>query len=118
MQLESPTLLHDVLQAADTIIEFIEGETFDDYLGDLKLRSAVERQFQIIGEALARLSRIDPETSARISDCSRIVSFRNILVHAYAQVNDRIVWGAARGSLPKLRVEVIGLLAEATDIDG
>ena len=115
MRLESLTLLHDVLQATDIITGFIEGKTFDDYLGDLKLRSAVERQFQIIGEALSRLSRIDPETAARISDCPRIVSFRNILVHAYAQVNDRIVWGAACGSLPTLRVEVTGLLAEASD---
>ena len=118
MQLDPMTPLHDVLKATDIIVGLVEGKTFDDYLADLKLRSAVERQFQIIGEALAHLSRIDPETAARITDCPRIVSFRNILVHAYAQVNDRIVWGAARGSLPRLRAEVVALLGEANDIEG
>ena len=47
MQLDSMTPLHDVLKATDIIVGLVEGKTFDDYLSDLKLRSAVERQFQI-----------------------------------------------------------------------
>lgn len=57
------------------------------------LRMAVERAFAIAGEALAQLARIDSATADRITDCRSIIAFRNILIHAYAQVDDRLVWG-------------------------
>jgi Uncharacterized conserved protein len=74
------------------------------------VRSAVERQFEIIGEALAQLARIDPDTAIHITDAKRIVSFRNLLVHGYAQVDQRIVWDVLEHKLPKLRQEVEALL--------
>jgi uncharacterized protein with HEPN domain len=77
------------------------------------LRAAVERQFEIIGEALVRLARLDEDFVARISEHRRIVAFRNILVHGYADVDDRLVWDVVRSKLPLLLREVDGLLAES-----
>ncbi len=64
------------------------------------LRSAVERQIQIIGEALNRLSKVDPATADRITDLARIVAFRNVLVHGYAQIDDALVWEVASTRVP------------------
>jgi uncharacterized protein with HEPN domain len=77
------------------------------------LRAAVERQFEIIGEALVRLARLDEGFVARISEHRRIVAFRNILIHGYADVDDRLVWDVVQSKLPLLLREVEGLLAES-----
>ena len=66
------------------------------------LRAAVERQFEIIGEAFTALRRIDPAIAATISELPRIVAFGNILVHNYAGVDDRIVWDVVENDLTPL----------------
>ena len=110
MQLESKKYLYDVLQAAKHIEQFCQSKTFTEYETDALLRSAVERQFQIIVEALRQLHTDDPTTAAEISEHARIVAFRNILIHGYAQVDDRIVWDVMQAKLPTLRREVEALL--------
>ncbi len=110
MRLESKKYLFDILQAAKRIHEFCEGKSFADYEAEALLRSAVERQFEIIGEALRRLGGDDPATAAKITEGARIVAFRNILIHGYAQVDDRIVWGVLETKLPTLASEVEALL--------
>jgi uncharacterized protein with HEPN domain len=92
----------DALQAAERASRFTKGRSFDDYLADDMLRAAVERQFEIIGEALGNLRRVAPELAAQIPDLTQIVAFRNILIHAYASVDDRLVWGVVEGDLPLL----------------
>ena len=76
------------------------------------LRFAVERAFAIIGEALAQLARVDAAIAARLSEYRSIVAFRNILVHAYAQVDDRIVWGIVQSKRPVLIREANALMSE------
>jgi uncharacterized protein with HEPN domain len=78
------------------------------------LRSAVERQFEIIGEALTKLAKIDQETTNLISEHRRIIAFRNILIHGYAQIDERLVWGVLDSKLPTLSKEVKRLLEEPT----
>jgi uncharacterized protein with HEPN domain len=78
------------------------------------LRSAVERQFEIVGEGVNQLSRIDPDTASRITEFQRIILFRNILIHGYANVDDRVVWGMIEGKLSTLKEDVSALLAEAS----
>jgi uncharacterized protein with HEPN domain len=104
--------LWDAQQAAERIARFLDGKTFDDYLADEQLRSAVERQFEIIGEALAQLARFDPTIAAGLPDLPRIVAFRNVLIHGYATVDDRLVWGVVEGSLPGLRSHLSELLTD------
>jgi len=88
MQLKDRKYLFDIQRAADRITRFCIGKEFQQYQPVELLRSAVERQFEIIGEALSRLAQNNPEISARIPECRRIIAFRNILIHGYATVDD------------------------------
>ncbi len=110
MRLESKKYLFDIQQAARRTAEFIKNKGFPDYEADAMLRAAVERQFEIIGEALRRLSKEDAPTAAWISQHARIIAFRNILVHGYADIDDRIVWDIVESNLPQLLLEVESLL--------
>jgi uncharacterized protein with HEPN domain len=97
------------------LMRFAEGKSFADYEWDEMLRSAVERQFEIIGETLSQLSRIDLDTAYQISEYRRIIAFRNILIHGYAQIDDRIVWDLLQTKLPLLRREAQQLLDAEVD---
>jgi uncharacterized protein with HEPN domain len=110
MRLESKKYLYDVQQAAKKIMEFTLNKKQSDYAADAMLRAAVERQFEIIGEALRQLSKEDSRTAARVRDSARIVAFRNILVHGYAEIDDRIVWDIVQSKLPALLEDVESLL--------
>jgi uncharacterized protein with HEPN domain len=114
MRLESKKYLFDINQAAGLLTDFTRGKSFADFQGDPMLRSAVERQFEIIGEALTKLAKVDQETAALISEHRRIIAFRNILIHGYAQIDDRLVWGVLDSKLPTLSQEVKKLLEEET----
>ncbi|MCX7992168.1 MAG: DUF86 domain-containing protein [Fimbriimonadales bacterium] len=99
-------LFADILQAGERIQRFVESVEYEaDAQNDL-LQSAVERQFLIIGEALARLRRDFPDLYAQISDGPQIVGFRNVLVHGYDVIDPQIVWSAATVNLPQLLSEI------------
>lgn len=106
-------LLFDVIQSGRSIREWCAGRTFFEYEKDRQLRKAVEREFEIIGEALNRLTQADPSTAARIGGLNRIVGFRNRIIHGYDAVDDATVWGVAEDHLPRLLGEVEQLLRDA-----
>ena len=110
MRLESKKILEDIRLAAANILEFTCDKNFNDYENDQMLESAVERQFEIIGEALNRLAKADPETVSKISGFQRIISFRNILIHGYDIVENTVVWDVIQQDLPKLHNQVKNLL--------
>jgi uncharacterized protein with HEPN domain len=112
LQRERRSFLWDVRESADAIAGFLVGRTLADYSCDLMLRSAVERQFEIIGEALSQLARLAPELAARIPELPRVVAFRNRLIHGYRTVLDATVWRTAQEDLPNLRNRVAALLTE------
>ena len=108
MQPESPKLLEDIRVAAEYVLNKTQGSSLDAYLADDVLRPAVERHFEIIGEALNRLARRDPSTVARITDHAQIIAFRNVLIHGYDAIDHRRVWEsfarvARRGRWPASR---------------
>lgn len=105
--------LWDARRAAERIARFTAGRSCEDYRADEMLRSAVERQFEIVGEAFSGLRRVDSDLAATIADLPRIVAFRNVLIHGYATVDDRLVWGVVEGKLPDLLVRLTRLLDEA-----
>ena len=112
MRPESGKFLYDICHAAELLTSFVGGKAFADYSQDDMLRSAVERQFEIIGEALNQLTKVDPGTATGISEYQRIIAFRNILAHGYAQVDDRTVWDLIETRLPTLCQEAKSLLDE------
>lgn len=116
MNKRAKKLLFDVIESARSIREWCTGRTFADYEKDRQFRKAVEREFEIIGEALNRLSQADPTTAARIGYLNRIVSFRNRIIHGYDAVDDATVWGVAESHLPRLLTEVEQLLRDSGEI--
>jgi uncharacterized protein with HEPN domain len=106
------SFLHDVLGAIANIETFTSGKTFEHYLADDMLRSAVERQLTIIGEAIAQLSKADRVLSERLLDSPKIVAFRNRLIHDYGQVDHSMVWGVVSSRLAALKARVVELLGE------
>ncbi len=102
MQLEARKLIFDIQSAVDLLKEFTTNKTLDDYLADPMLRSAVERQFEIIGEAVNKLAKEDEELAANISEYKRLIGFRNVLIHGYGIVDDYLVWDLVETKLPVL----------------
>jgi uncharacterized protein with HEPN domain len=107
------SLLWDAREAANAIAAMTVGKTFEDFDRDIVLRSAVERQFEIAGEALRHLARVDAALAAKIPDLHAIVAFRNILIHGYALIDRARVWRVVQVDLPELREVLNDLLAES-----
>lgn len=114
MTVATKKLLLDVREAGESILQHTAGKSFAHYSADRFFRRAVEREFEIIGEALNRIDRVDPPTAARISELRRIVDFRNRIIHGYDTVDDTVVWGIVEKYLSLLIDEVTGL----ADADG
>lgn len=106
--------LSDVVEACEAIRAAIAGKSLTDYLASRLIRSAVEREFILIGEAIASLGRLSPEHFSRISDARRIVDFRNLLTHEYPIVDDTLVWTFAAELAPSVLGECERLLREWT----
>jgi uncharacterized protein with HEPN domain len=112
MLLEARKLLYDVQQAAQLVQRFTQGLSLAAYSADPMIRSAVERQFEIIGEALGKLAKLDSELAARVGDFRRIISFRNLLIHGYDAVADEVVWGVVEMDVLPLLENLEGLLGQ------
>lgn len=106
MRTDTDKYVWDAKEAARRILRFALGKTADDYRSDELLRSAIERQFTILGEALGRLRQIDAAAAARVTDLARAVALRNLLVHAYAEIDDDVVWGVVSGPLATLLADL------------
>lgn len=94
--------LIDILQAPEEIQSFVRGMDFGAYRDSPVTQRAVERNFEIIGEALSRISQTDKEFLSNISEHHRIIAFRNILIHGYDVIDEAIVWNAVKNHLPIL----------------
>jgi uncharacterized protein with HEPN domain len=113
-QLERKTRLWHIEKAADKITTFIAGRTLEQFATDAMLRSAVERELIIIGEAMARAQQVDPELSKLISDVPGIIACRNQLVHNYPRIAAERIWEIISEHVPVLLGEIRTLLASSS----
>lgn len=111
MHPRSPKLLDDIRDAAQFIREVTAGRSLEQYRCDRMLRQAVERSFEVIGEAVKRLARHDPGTAALIGSYPQIIAFRNVLIHGYDLVDHALVWNAVEQQLPLLLQAIEPLLS-------
>ncbi|ART51355.1 hypothetical protein CBP34_06310 [Acidovorax carolinensis] len=112
MQRDPRAFLWDVRESALAIESFTKGMDAEAYAANPMAQAAVERKFEIIGEALNQLSKLDAGLAARIPDLAQIVAFRNQLIHGYATVNTGTVWNITQTALPALLQAVQPLLDE------
>ena len=106
MERDSRALLWDALAAARLIGSFAAAADFERFDRDDMLRSAIERQLEILGEALAQLAKVAPDLAARLPDARRAIDFRNLLIHGYAVVNRQRVWAVVQNDLPKMTAAI------------
>jgi uncharacterized protein with HEPN domain len=111
MQRDPAAYLWDAQRAAKAIASFAHDKSLEDVARDLLLRSAIERQLEIIGEALSQLAKNYPEVAAKVPDLRPIIAFRNILVHGYAAIRLETVWLVVQEKLPDLQSTLAAILA-------
>ncbi|MEO1001752.1 MAG: HepT-like ribonuclease domain-containing protein [Cyanobacteria bacterium J06638_7] len=105
----------DILEACNSIEDVMSGVSLEEYRSKRAVRSAVEREFIIIGEALRRVSALDETLLSSISNSRAIVDFRNLLAHDYGAVDDDAVFGLVYSDLIVLKAEVGELLDDCPD---
>lgn len=111
MDSEIKVLLYDVLNSILEIESFLDEDySFEHYTSDIKTKRAVERNFEIIGEAINRILKRDNDFE--ISDSRKIISLRNRIIHGYDTVSDELMWSIIQNYLPVLEMEVRKYLEE------
>jgi len=109
MKLELKKFLYDIKESIESIENYLgDKRDFNIYIEDKMLRRAVEREFEIIGEAMNRIEKID--STINISSKNQIISMRNRVIHGYDKIDNEIIWGTIVRHLPKLKQEIEDLL--------
>ena len=109
MDNEIKKYLFDIQESIDSIQKYLgDKRDFKVYVADKMLRRAVEREFEIIGEAMSRIEKLD--STIEISSKRQIISMRNRVIHGYDKVDNEIIWGTIVRHLPTLKLEIDNLL--------
>jgi uncharacterized protein with HEPN domain len=109
MKLEIKKFLYDIKESIESIENYLgEKRDFNIYIADKMLRRAIEREFEIIGEAMNRIEKID--STIDISSKTQIINMRNRVIHGYDKIDNEIIWGTIVRHLPKLKQEIESLL--------
>lgn len=109
MTIDELKLLADIKDAIESIDEHLDYKRdFKEYLASKTKRRAVERELEIVGEAINNLLKINPQIM--LSYARIIVNLRNQIIHAYDNVNNTITWKIVMKDLPVLLTEVNELI--------
>ena len=97
--------LFDAKQSINSIFDYLgDKRDFNEYMENKLLRRAIEREIEIIGEAMSRALKIDPEL--QIENARRTVDTRNWVIHGYDKIDDVVIWGIITNHLPKLKEDI------------
>jgi len=99
-----------MLSSCEFLLEFTNNKTVDDYINDRAFRSALERELQIIGEALIQLEKAAPTVAGEIPEYRNIIGFRHVLVHGYDGLDPMTVWNVVETKLQALAQKITLLL--------
>ena len=110
MQRKASKLVLDALEAGRSIQEHSAGLTLEKYCQERWVRRAFEREFEIIGEALSRLEKLDPALAGQIPELRQAVDFHNRIIHGYDALDDEIVWNTIQQNVPPLTARLSALL--------
>lgn len=111
MRREVKKYLFDIKISIESIFEFLgEKRDFFEYQNNKLLRRGIEREIEIIGEAMNRIMKIAPEIY--IESARQIIDTRNWVIHGYDKVDDVVIWGIISIHLPKLKKEIEFYLAK------
>jgi uncharacterized protein with HEPN domain len=109
MDNEIKKYLFDIQESIDSIENFLGNKRdFNIYMADKMLRRAVEREFEIIGEAMSKIKKLD--STIEITSKRQIIDMRNRVIHGYDKIDDEIIWGTIVRHLPILKIEIANLL--------
>jgi len=111
MDNEIKAWMHDILQSVNEIESYFEDspKEFQSYANDIKLKRAIERNLEIIGEAVNRITKKNPDFV--IENTREIIGTRNRIIHGYDAVSDEMIWSIVVNHLPELQSEINNLLA-------
>jgi len=116
MQPNTRTLLEDMLARCERIANYVEDMTLADYLAQVLVRDAVERNFIALGEIVGRISRNDPGMMIAITSSREILGLRHRIAHGYdAEINDATILTTAQHSVPALAAELRALLSHKAE---
>lgn len=107
---EPEKYLYDMLSSCEFLLEFTTNKAVDDYINDRAFRSALERELQIIGEALIGLEKVAPPVAAQIPEYQNIIGFRHVLVHGYDSLDPSTIWNVVETKLEGLAQKIESLL--------
>jgi uncharacterized protein with HEPN domain len=110
MDNEIKTWLYDILESINEVESYYKNKPkiFDEYTSDIKTKRAIERNLEIIGEAVNRILRKDK--NFKLKNAEKIVGTRNRIIHGYDKISDDLIWSIVINHLPKLRDEVNNFL--------
>ena len=112
MDIDIKVWLYDILNSISEIESFFGSmpKEFHLYEEDLKLKRAVERNIEIIGEAMNRILAHD--SHIQLSNSRKIVDTRNRIIHGYDTVSDEVIYGIVVNHLPLLKEEIQALISD------
>ena len=109
MKINVKTWLLDIQQSIEEIDEFLgDQRDFSAYQKDVKTKKAVERNLEIIGEAVNRILKAD--SNFQLENAKNIIATRNRIIHSYDNISDELIWTIVCKELPKLKVQVDNLI--------